>query len=122
MRRVAVVLAGGSGQRFGAAVPKQLLELDGRTLLEHCVAAVDAAPGVDEVLLVMPPGRTADGEKLRTDGAFPKLTGIIEGGTSPRGSIGAPLAAIAGRGAAAAPAGGDDDDWRVLFHDAARPL
>jgi 2-C-methyl-D-erythritol 4-phosphate cytidylyltransferase len=122
MRMVAVVLAGGSGQRFGAAVPKQLLELDGRTLLEHCVAAFDAAPGVDEVLLVMPPGRTADGEKLRTDGAFPKLTGVIEGGTSRPGSTRAALAAIAGRRAAAAPAGGDDDDWRVLFHDAARPL
>jgi 2-C-methyl-D-erythritol 4-phosphate cytidylyltransferase len=122
MRMVAVVLAGGSGQRFGAAVPKQLLELDGRTLLEHCVAAFDAAPGVDEVLLVMPPGRAADGEKLRTDGAFPKLTGVIEGGTSRPGSTRAALAAIGGRRAAAAPAAGDDDDWRVLLHDAARPL
>ena len=64
MRMVAVVLAGGSGQRFGAGVPKQLLELDGQTLLAHCVAAFDAAPGVDEVLVVMPPGRTADAEKL----------------------------------------------------------
>ncbi|MBV9792472.1 MAG: 2-C-methyl-D-erythritol 4-phosphate cytidylyltransferase [Actinobacteria bacterium] len=124
MRMVAVVLAGGSGQRFGAAVPKQLLELDGRTLLEHCVAAFDAAPGVDEVLVVMPPGRTADAGKLRADGAFPKLSAVIEGGTSRPGSTRAALAAIAARRGPAAEAGGDGsaDDWAVLFHDAARPL
>jgi 2-C-methyl-D-erythritol 4-phosphate cytidylyltransferase len=122
MRMVAVVLAGGSGQRFGTEVPKQLLELNGRTLLEHCVAAFDAAPGVDEVLVVMPPGRAADAEKLRADGAYPKLTGVIEGGTSRPGSTRAAITAISGRRTAAT---GDDDrdgDWGVLFHDAARPL
>ena len=118
MRMVAVVLAGGSGQRFGAAVPKQLLELDGRTLLEHCVGAFDAAPGVDEVLIVMPPGRTADAEKLRAGGAYPKVNGVIEGGTSRPGSTRAAIAAIRARREAA----GDDGDWGVLFHDAARPL
>ena len=124
MRMVAVVLAGGSGQRFGAGVPKQLLELDGQTLLTHCVAAFAAAPGVDEVLVVMPPGRTADAEKLRAGGAYPKLTAVIEGGTSRPGSTRAAISAINARRAAAADHGdGDrDGDWGVLFHDAARPL
>ena len=118
MRMVAVVLAGGSGQRFGAGVPKQLLELDGQTLLAHGVAAFEAAPGVDEVLVVMPPGRTADAEKLRADGAYPKLTAVIEGGTSRPASTRAAISAINARRGAA----GDDADWGVLFHDAARPL
>jgi 2-C-methyl-D-erythritol 4-phosphate cytidylyltransferase len=126
MRMVAVVLAGGSGQRFGAGVPKQLLELDGQTLLAHCVATFDAAPGVDEVLVVMPPGRAADAEKLRADGAYPKLTAVIEGGTSRPGSTRAAISAINARRTAAADHGdrdGDRDaDWGVLFHDAARPL
>ena len=119
MRMVAVVLAGGSGQRFGAQVPKQLLELDGRTLLEHCVAAFDAARGVDEVLVVMPPGRTTDAEKLLADEAYPKLSGVIEGGATRPGSTRAALAAIGAR-RSARPDG--DADWGVLFHDAARPL
>jgi 2-C-methyl-D-erythritol 4-phosphate cytidylyltransferase len=122
MRMVAVVLAGGSGQRFGAGVPKQLLELDGQTLLAHCVAAFDAAPGVDEVLVVMPPGRAADAEKLRADGAYPKLTAVIEGGTSRPGSTRAAISAISARRTAAAAGGDRDADWGVLFHDAARPL
>jgi 2-C-methyl-D-erythritol 4-phosphate cytidylyltransferase len=122
MRMVAVVLAGGSGQRFGAGVPKQLLALDGQTLLAHCVAAFDAAPGVDEVLVVMPPGRTADAEKLRADGAYPKLTAVIEGGTSRPASTRAAISAINARRGAAADDGDRDGDWGVLFHDAARPL
>ncbi|HEY0717648.1 MAG TPA: IspD/TarI family cytidylyltransferase [Streptosporangiaceae bacterium] len=137
MRMVAVVLAGGSGQRFGAGVPKQLLELNGRTLLEHCVAAFDAAPGVDDVLVVMPPGRTADAEKLLAGGDYRKLAGVIEGGTTRPGSTRAAIAAIgsrragagagadAGAGAGAGAQTGADagaDDWGVLFHDAARPL
>src|ERR1700727_2792228 len=117
---VPVVLAGGSGQRFGAGVPKQLLELDGQTLLEHCVATFDAAPGVDEVLVVMPPGRTADAEKLRAGGAYPKLTAVIEGGTSRPGSTRAAIGAIQARRTSPGDAG--PADWGVLFHDAARPL
>src|ERR1051326_1754075 len=53
MRMVAAVLGGGTGQRIGAALPKQLLRLSGRTLLEHCVAAFEQAPGIDEILVVM---------------------------------------------------------------------
>src|SRR5262249_12181041 len=48
MRMVAVVLGGGVGQRLGAGMPKQLLTLGGRTLIERCVAAFEAAPGIDE--------------------------------------------------------------------------
>jgi 2-C-methyl-D-erythritol 4-phosphate cytidylyltransferase len=120
MRMVGVVLAGGSGQRFGAGVPKQLLELDGRTLLEHCVAAFDAAPGVDEVLVVMPPGRTADAKELLDGRGYGKLTGIIDGGSTRPGSTRAALAAVHAAREEHPDLG--PDDWAVLLHDAARPL
>jgi 2-C-methyl-D-erythritol 4-phosphate cytidylyltransferase len=119
MRMVAVVLAGGSGQRFGAGVPKQLVRLDGRTLIEHCVAAFDQAPGVDEVLVVMPPGRTADAGKLlaSSGGAgYRKVAAVIEGGTGRPDSARQAIAAIRAR----LPEG--EADCGVLLHDAARPL
>jgi molybdenum cofactor cytidylyltransferase len=50
-----VVLAAGTSSRLGR--PKQLLELDGRPLLQHVVDAV-AAAGVDEVVVVL--GHAAD--------------------------------------------------------------
>jgi 2-C-methyl-D-erythritol 4-phosphate cytidylyltransferase len=111
MRMVAVVLGGGVGQRFGAGTPKQLLTLGGRTLLERCVAAFEAAPGVDGILVVMPRGYTAHAEASLT--GYQKVLAIIEGGATRPESTRAALAAIAAR---------EPADCGVLLHDAARPL
>jgi 2-C-methyl-D-erythritol 4-phosphate cytidylyltransferase len=107
---VAVVLGGGVGTRFGAALPKQLLTLGGRTLVEHCVAAFAAAPGIDEILLVMPLAYHEESKRLVGD----QVSAIIEGGATRSDSVRAALAHISARHDPAA-AG-------VLIHDAARPL
>ena len=113
MRMVAVVLGGGVGQRLGAGMPKQLLTLGGRTLVERCVAAFETAPGIDEILVVMARGYTGQVEALLGD-RYPKVTGVIEGGQARPDSVRAALAAIAARAG--------DADCGVLLHDAARPL
>jgi 2-C-methyl-D-erythritol 4-phosphate cytidylyltransferase len=112
MRTVAVVLAGGSGRRFGSEAPKQLQTLGGRTLIEHCVRAFDRAPGVDDVLVVA----AADiREQVRRDlGArYPKLADVIQGGATRTDSTRQALSWLSTR---------LPDDGKVLFHDAARPL
>ena len=114
MRMVAVVLGGGVGQRLGAGVPKQLLTLGGMTLIERCVAAFEAAPGVDEILVVMASGWTAQVKALLADGGYAKVTDVIEGGATRPDSTRVALAAIA--------AAGPGEDCGVLLHDAARPL
>jgi 2-C-methyl-D-erythritol 4-phosphate cytidylyltransferase len=115
MRMVAVVLGGGTGQRLGAGMPKQLLTLGGRTLIERCVAAFEAAPGVDEILVVMARGYTGQVRELLA--GCRKVTAVIEGGATRPESTRAALTAVAdGRGRA----GGAD--CGVLLHDAARPL
>ena len=114
MRMVAVVLGGGVGQRLGAGLPKQLLTLGGTTLIERCVAAFEAAPGVDEILVVMARGYTGQVEELLGDG-YRKVTAVIEGGQTRPESTRVALAAIATGGA-------EGDDCGVLLHDAARPL
>jgi 2-C-methyl-D-erythritol 4-phosphate cytidylyltransferase len=113
MRMAAVVLGGGTGQRIGAALPKQLLRLGGRTLLEHCVAAFEQAPGVDEILVVMAGDYVEQARDLLA--GFAKLTGVIAGGAARADSTRVALAAVAA-------AGGDPADCGVLLHDAARPL
>ena len=96
--------------RFGAELPKQLLPLAGRALLEHSVAAFERAPGVDAILVVMAPGHAGHVRELLAVGGYRKVTGIIEGGlTRPEST----RRAIAALGPAEA---------NVLFHDAARPL
>ncbi len=107
---VAVVLGGGTGTRFGAAMPKQLLTLNGKTLVEHCVAAFAAVPGIDEILLVMPPAYHDEAKRLVGD----QVGGIIAGGATRPDSVRNALAHIGARY--------DQADTGVLIHDAARPL
>ncbi|HZR55120.1 MAG TPA: 2-C-methyl-D-erythritol 4-phosphate cytidylyltransferase [Streptosporangiaceae bacterium] len=108
MRIVAVVLGGGTGQRMGSDQPKQLLRLGGRTLIEHCVAAFDVAPGVDEVLVVMARGYVSPVRSMLA--GFGKVSAVIEGGAGRPDSTRAALAVLSGA------------DCGVLLHDAARPL
>jgi 2-C-methyl-D-erythritol 4-phosphate cytidylyltransferase len=107
---VAVVLGGGVGTRFGAARPKQLLILGGRTLVEHCVAAFSQTPGIDEILLVMPPDYHAEAGELVGE----QVSGIIAGGVTRSDSVRGALAHISARHEPA--------ETGVLIHDAARPL
>ena len=107
---VAVVLGGGIGNRFGATVPKQLLSLSGKTLVEHCVTAFSAAPGVDEVLLVMPADYADEAAKLAGD----QVRAVIPGGVTRSDSVRNALAYLGARHPA--------ETTGVLLHDAARPL
>jgi 2-C-methyl-D-erythritol 4-phosphate cytidylyltransferase len=107
---VAVVLGGGTGTRFGAALPKQLLTLNGKTLVEHCVSAFAGAPGIDEVLLVMPPAHHEEAKRLVGD----QVSAIIGGGAARSDSVRNALAYIGIRH--------DPAETGVLIHDAARPL
>ena len=110
MRTVAVVLAGGTGERFGTSVPKQLLPLAGRPLIEHSVAAFDEAPAVDSVLVVMAASHAGQVREVLAAGGYRKLAGVVAGG---------PTRVESARRAIEALGGGECD---VLLHDAARPL
>src|SRR5260370_1553929 len=110
MRTVAVVLAGGTGQRFGGGLPKQLQLLAGKPLVKHSVAAFEAAPAVDAVMLVMAAGFAEQAAKQLGAGRYDKLIDVIEGGAARADSA---RRAIAALGTA---------ECNVLLHDAARPL
>ena len=56
MRNVAVVLAGGTGTRVGLNIPKQLIKIAGKPIIEHTIAAMQASPVVDEIIVMMAPG------------------------------------------------------------------
>jgi 2-C-methyl-D-erythritol 4-phosphate cytidylyltransferase len=107
---VAVVLGGGVGTRFGAALPKQLLTLAGKTLVEHCVSAFAAAPGIDETVLVMPPDYHEEARRI----VGRQVSVIIAGGVTRSDSVRNALGYLAARYPEA--------ETGVLLHDAARPL
>jgi 2-C-methyl-D-erythritol 4-phosphate cytidylyltransferase len=49
---VAIVPAGGSGARMGASVPKQYLEIDGVSVLEHTLRALASVHAIEQIYLV----------------------------------------------------------------------
>jgi 2-C-methyl-D-erythritol 4-phosphate cytidylyltransferase/2-C-methyl-D-erythritol 2,4-cyclodiphosphate synthase len=100
-----IIAAGGQGTRLGAGVPKQWLAIDGRTLLERSVAAFDAHPRIDEIVIVVPPGTT--------DAPVPPTTTrqrVVTGGARRQDSVAEGFAAVSA-GASV-----------ILVHDAARPF
>jgi 2-C-methyl-D-erythritol 4-phosphate cytidylyltransferase len=114
MRTVAAVLAGGTGRRFGAETPKQLLTVGGTTVIERSVAAFEDAPGVDETVAVVPAGLTRQIASLLAGAGFRKLSQVIEGGPTRPDSAQQAIRAVS----ASAP----DGECDLLLHDAARPL
>lgn len=99
-----IVVAAGSGQRLGAGVPKALVPIDGRTLLEHCVDAVRAMPRISQIVVVAPAQEVA----AITAGTGPGVD-VVAGGATRNASVRAGLQALAAT-------------RDVLIHDAARPF
>jgi len=110
LRNVAVLLAGGVGTRIGLDIPKQLLKIAGKPILEHTLAALDSHPLVDEVLIMMAPGHLDAVRAIVRDGDYAKVVGILEGAATRNDTT---LTALRALG---------DDECNVLFHDAVRPL
>lgn len=110
-RTVAVLLAGGIGVRVGLGIPKQLIKIAGKAIVEHTLEVVNASPVIDEIIIVMNAGAIEQLTPLLDPIRFPKLTRIIPGGETRNDSTQAALDAI-----------DDDPDTKVLFHDAVRPF
>ncbi len=54
MHVTAIIAAAGEGRRLGAPLPKQLIDLGGRSILERSVAVFASHDRVDEVIVVLP--------------------------------------------------------------------
>lgn len=84
-----VVVAAGDSTRMGSApARKPFLELDGRPLVEHTCAALDAAVHVVEIILVAHPGDVEQLERWCAERpAFDKVRGVVRGGATRADSV-----------------------------------
>jgi 2-C-methyl-D-erythritol 4-phosphate cytidylyltransferase len=109
-RTVAVVLAGGIGVRVGLGIPKQLIRIAGKAVVEHTLESLQASPEIDEILIMMNAAALGELDHLKTDPRFPKLSAILPGGETRNDTTRLALDALTG------------DDTKVLLHDAVRPF
>lgn len=104
----ALIVAAGRGSRFGAALPKQYALLRGRPVLRRTIAALQAAPVIDRILVVI---GAADDAHYTAATAGLRLPAPVRGGASRQQSVLNGLEALA-----------DTAPEFVAIHDAARPF
>lgn len=113
--QVAILLAGGSGQRFGADRPKQFVRIGERTVLEHSLAAFEQSPHIDAILIVSHPQHLDEVRELLLSSQHPKLLTIVAGGAERQDSTLNALRALTQI------TDSPLEQIRILIHDAVRP-
>jgi 2-C-methyl-D-erythritol 4-phosphate cytidylyltransferase / 2-C-methyl-D-erythritol 2,4-cyclodiphosphate synthase len=107
MHVTAIIAAGGRGRRLGAPVPKQLLDVGGRTVLQRSVDAFRTHPAVGDVIVAVP-ADLLDAPPRWLDGV--RGVRLVAGGARRQDSVANAFDAVAA------------DVEIVLVHDAARPF
>lgn len=111
---IALILAGGTGERMHAVVPKQFMEIDGESIILHTMKAFQQHPLIHEIYLVTTPEWEGFTRKEAERGGIDKLCGIVRAGESSFASARNGIEHLAETIT--------DDDAIVLVHDAVRPL
>lgn len=110
MKNIAVILASGSGSRFGAKLPKQFVRLAGKPVIQYTIEAFEAAKVVDEIIIVTKEDFVDYVYEIVNAQTFKKVTKVIVGGAERYDSTLSALRAIT------------DNEANLIIHDAVRPF
>ncbi len=108
MKTYAIILAGGSGQRLQAEVPKAFVKIHAKTIMEHSILPFQKCDAVDGIVLVVPQNYVEECKQWQKE--YPKIEVVVAGGATRYHS--------SMQGLAQVPHVRD----KVLVHDAARPF
>ncbi len=111
-KTIAVVLSGGSGSRFGGALPKQFTKLAGKAIIEYTIEAFQNSKYIDEIIVVSQPSHMQRTWDLIKSNKWSKVSRVVTGGKERFDSTYSALEALKQEPAST----------RILFHDAVRPL
>lgn len=109
-KSVGIILAGGTGARVGLSIPKQLIKIAGKTVMEHTIAIFQDAEAIDEIFVLMHPDHLDVAQTISA--AYPKVTKVIAGGQSRNETTRIALDALSD----------SPPDTKLMTHDAVRPL
>lgn len=111
MKNIAIILAGGTGQRLGDSIPKQFLKVAGKKVIEHTLDVFQNHPQIDEIAVVSNPNFLNEIENIAIKNNYTKLKKILQGGKERYHSSLSAINAYDG-----------DKEINLIFHDAVRPL
>ena len=107
---IAILVAGGTGSRFGALTPKQFLPLGGKPLLAHALAHFDGCRAVRRIVLVLPREGFIESCRIMEPFLDQKPVNFVPGGETRQASTWEGLSAVDAT-----------YDGIVAVHDGARP-
>lgn len=107
---IGVILAGGTGNRLGASIPKQFLKLGDRRVIEYTVDAFEKHSGIQEIAIVTHKDWKELVQKLIEINGWKKVRHILNGGNERYESSLAAIREYSGK------------DVNLLLHDSVRPL
>lgn len=114
MSNIALIIAGGSGNRMGQDIPKQFIHIDGAPVIIHTMKAFEQHPDIDGIAVVCLHGWDTVLQSYSHQFNISKLKWIFPGGKTGMESIHNGIYGLKEQGC--------DDDDLVLIHDAVRPL
>ena len=110
MKNYGIILASGSGSRYGADVPKQFVKIAGKTILEHTIDTFEKADGVNEIIIVITPEYRTMAEEILLKNNYKKVSKLLNGGEIRKESSYIGISSI------------KEDEANVIIHDCARPF
>ena len=113
MANIALLIAGGSGNRMGQSIPKQFLTVNARAVIVYTLEAFQKHPEIDSIAVVCIDGWQAVLQAYANQFNITKLEHIIPGGKNGQDSI--------RNGVYELEKHFNSDDI-VLIHDAIRPM
>lgn len=111
---IALIIAGGTGNRMGQDIPKQFMHVDGCPIIIHTMRCFQMHPDVDAIAVVCLKGWDTVLQAYANQFDIDKLKWIFPGGNTGMESIHNGIYGLKD-------AGCDDEDL-VLIHDSVRPL
>lgn len=107
----AIIVAAGSGKRFGSKTPKQFLSIGNKPLIVHTLERFQNCNSIDQIILVLPANQTKDFPQIISKYGITKLSKIVSGGATRAESVLKGLSALQSVKANI-----------IAVHDGARPL
>ncbi len=109
MKKTAIIVAGGTGQRMGTTLPKQFLAIEGKSILLHTIGQFVTAFADINFIIVLPADYIQEGQALITASGLSQSFQFVAGGDTRFQSVKNGLAQV-------------DPDAIVFVHDAVRCL
>jgi 2-C-methyl-D-erythritol 4-phosphate cytidylyltransferase len=95
MKKTAIIVAGGTGQRMGATMPKQFLVIEGKSILLHTVNQFVAAFADINFVIVLPADYIQEGKNLIASSGLTQHVQFTAGGETRFQSVKNGLAHVA---------------------------